>query len=211
MKKFSVFLTFISIGFSAQIPTLTEEIATSLSEKPLHCINQEYPNKTAHVINNEIDVKLTPKELHPSFYGCFDWHSSVHGHWMLVKLLKDKPFLKNKEEIINILDGSFQPEKIKTEAEYFNKYQVAKGFERTYGWAWLLQLDAELATWDNPKAKIWHKNLKPLTDEILTLWKEYLPKQTYPNRTGVHPNTAFALSFAIDWARATGEKTLKIN
>ena len=109
-------------------------------------------------------MKFTPKELHPSFYGCFDWHSSVHGHWMLVKLLKDKPFLKNKEEIINILDGSFQPEKIKTEAEYFNKYQVAKGFERTYGWAWLLQLDAELATWDNPKAKIWHKNLKPLTD-----------------------------------------------
>ena len=84
------------MGFSAQIPTLTEEIATSLSEKPLHCINQEYPNKTAHVINNEIDVKLSPKELHPSFYGCFDWHSSVHGHWMLVKLLKDKPFLKNK-------------------------------------------------------------------------------------------------------------------
>ena len=209
MKKFSVFLTFISIGLFAQIPTLTDEIAASLSEKPLHCINQEYPNKTAHVINNEIDVKLTPKELHPSFYGCFDWHSSVHGHWMLVKLLKDKPFLKNKEEIINILESSFQPEKIKTEAEYFSKYQVAKGFERTYGWAWLLQLDAELATWDHPKAKIWHKNLKPLTDEILTLWKEYLPKQTYPNRTGVHPNTAFALSFAIDWARATGEKTFE--
>ena len=197
MKKFSVFLTFISIGLFAQTPTLTDEIAASLSEKPLHCINQEYPNKTAHVNNNEIDVKHTPKELQPSFYGCFERHSTVHGHWMLVKLLKDKPFLKNKEEIINILESSFQPEKIKTEAEYFSKYQVAKGFERTYGWAWLLQLDAELATWDHPKAKIWHKNLKPLTDEILTLWKEYLPKQTYPNRTGVHPNTAFAFSCPI--------------
>ena len=88
MKKFSVFLTFISIGLFAQIPTLTDEIAASLSEKPLHCINQEYPNKTAHVINNEIDVKLTPKRITPKFYGCFDWHSSVHGHWMFVKLLK---------------------------------------------------------------------------------------------------------------------------
>ena len=106
MKKFSVFLTFISIGLFAQIPTLTDEIAASLSEKPLHCINQEYPNKTAHVINNEIDVKLTPKELHPSFYGCFDWHSSVHGHWMLIRLLKTKPNLANHKEIERILDGS---------------------------------------------------------------------------------------------------------
>jgi len=206
MKKLSLFTILFSLSFSAQVPTLTNEIAFQLSEKPVHCINQEYPNKTAHVINNEIDVKLSPKELHPSFYGCFDWHSSVHGHWMLVKLLKDKPFLKNKEEIIKFLDGSFQAEKIITEAEYFNKYQVAKGFERTYGWAWLLQLDAELASWENPQAKIWHQNLKPLTDEIVKLWKEYLPKKTYPNRTGVHPNTAFALSFAIDWARTVGEK-----
>lgn len=206
MKKLSLLVVLFSLNFSAQVPTLTDEIAFQLSEKPVHCINQEYPNKTAHVINNEIDVKLTPKELHPTFYGCFDWHSSVHGHWMLIKLLKDKPFLKNKEEIIKILDGSFQAEKIKTEAEYFNKYQVAKGFERTYGWAWLLQLDAELASWENPQAKTWHQNLKPLTDEIVKLWKEYLPKQTYPNRTGVHPNSAFALSFAIDWARTVGEK-----
>ena len=206
MKILSLLVVFVSLSFSAQVPTLTNEIAFQLSEKPVHCINQEYPNKTAHVINNEIDVKLSPKELHPSFYGCFDWHSSVHGHWMLIKLLKDKPFLKNKEEIVKILEGSFQAEKIKTEAEYFNKYQVAKGFERTYGWAWLLQLDAELASWENPQAKTWHQNLKPLTDEIVKLWKEYLPKQTYPNRTGVHPNTAFALSFAIDWARTVGEK-----
>ena len=190
----------------AQIPTLTDDVALNLADKPMHCINQEYPNKTAHVINTATDAKLFPSELHPAFYGCFDWHSSVHGHWMLVKLLKNKPFLKNKEEIIKILDNSFQPEKIKTEAEYFNKYEVAKSFERTYGWAWLLQLDEELASWDNPQAKTWHQNLKPLTDEVVKLWKEYLPKQTYPNRTGVHPNTAFALSFAIDWARTVGEK-----
>ena len=151
-----------SLSFSAQVPTLTDEIAFQLSEKPVHCINQEYPNKTAHVINNEIDVKLTPKELHPSFYGCFDWHSSVHGHWMLVKLLKDKPFLKNKEEIIKILDGSFQAEKIKPKQNISINIKWQKVLRELYGWAWLLQLDAELASWENPQAKIWHQNLKPL-------------------------------------------------
>lgn len=199
----------MGIKFSAQIPTLTDDVALNLADKPMHCINQEYPNKTAHVINAATDAKLFPSELHPAFYGCFDWHSSVHGHWMLVKLLKTKPFLKNKEEIMKLLNSSFQPEKIKAEAQYFNKYEVAKSFERTYGWAWLLQLDAELASWDNAQAKIWHQNLKPLTDEVVKLWKEYLPKQTYPNRTGVHPNTAFALSFAIDWARTVGEKNFE--
>lgn len=206
MKKILLSFVLFSVGIKAQVPILSDDIASRLAQKPLHCINQEYPNKTAHVINALTDAKLTPSELHPSFYGCFDWHSSVHGHWMLIKLLKSKPFLKESAQIINILEGSFDPKKIKTEAEYFNKYEVAKGFERTYGWAWLLQLDAELATWDSPLAQKWHQNLKPLTDEILKLWKEYLPKQTYPNRTGVHPNTAFALSFAIDWARATGEQ-----
>ena len=171
MKKLAFLLILFSLKFTAQIPTLTDEIALQLSEKPVHCINQEYPNKTAHVINNEVDVKLTPQELHPSFYGCFDWHSSVHGHWMLVKLLKDKPFLKNKDEIFKILDNSFQPEKIITEAEYFKKYQVASSFERTYGWAWLLQLDAELANWENPKAKIWHQSLKPVSYTHLDVYK----------------------------------------
>lgn len=185
---------------------LTIEMANKLASMPLKCINQEYPNKTAHVINTEKDAILTPKELHPSFYGCFDWHSSVHGHWMLVRLLRTVQDLESKDKIISILDESFSPEKIKEEASYFTKYQVAQNFERTYGWAWILKLDEELARWNNPKAKIWHQNLKPLTDEILRLWKAYLPKQTYPNRTGVHPNTAFAMSFAIDWAREVGDK-----
>jgi hypothetical protein len=201
MKNISVLFTLFSVMTSAQVPSLTDEIAFTLSQKPLHCINQEYPNKTAHVINGEVDVKLSPKELHPSFYGCFDWHSSVHGHWMLVKLLKLHPDISTYDEIIRLLDSSFQADKIQIEAEYFDKWQVAKNFERTYGWAWLLKLDEELATWNHPKAKKWHQNLKPLTDKFLLLWKAYLPKQTYPNRTGVHPNTAFAMAFAIDWAR----------
>ena len=204
MKKILILSLFSVLNFSAQqIPTLTDEIAAKLAEKPVKCINQEYPNKTAHVINAEKDAVLTPLQLHPSFYGCFDWHSSVHGHWMLVRLLKSKPHLANKEEIIELLNSSFQPEKLKEEAQYFTKYAISMNFERTYGWAWLLKLDEELLTWDHPKAKEWHQNLKPLTDEILRLWKVYLPKQTYPNRTGVHPNSAFAMAFAIDWARAS--------
>ncbi|MDH6253234.1 hypothetical protein M2347_002961 [Chryseobacterium sp. H1D6B] len=192
--------------YAQEVPKLTDEIALKLAEKPIHCINQEYPNKTAHIINNEKETSLSPKELHPSFYGCFDWHSSVHGHWMLVRLLKTKPNLSNAKEIEKILDNSFQKENLQSEADYFTKYELTNTFERTYGWAWLLKLDQELITWDNPKAKIWHQNLKPLTDQILKSWKSYLPKQTYPNRTGVHPNTAFAMSFAIDWARASDDK-----
>ncbi|MDN4012968.1 DUF2891 domain-containing protein [Chryseobacterium gambrini] len=199
-----IFLPFLMFG--QEIPKLTDEMAVRLSEKPLHCVNQEYPNKTAHIINNEKEVTLSPKDLHPSFYGCFDWHSSVHGHWMLLRLLKTKPGLSVAKDIENILDNSFKKENLQTEADYFTKYQLTGTFERTYGWAWLLKLDEELATWNHPKAKIWHENLKPLTDKILASWKTFLPKQTYPNRTGVHPNTAFAMVFALDWARATGDK-----
>ncbi len=210
MKPIYISLILFSFSvFAQQIPKLTDEVAQKLAEKPLNCINQEYPNKTAHVINTAKDAVLTPKQLHPSFYGCFDWHSSVHGHWMLVRLMKTNPGIFQSEEIIRNLDENFKAEKILEEAQYFTKFQVAKNFERTYGWAWLLKLDEELATWDHPKAKIWHQNLKPLTDEILNLWKEYLPKQTYPNRTGVHPNSAFAMSFAIDWARAIGDKNFE--
>ncbi|MBW3524410.1 DUF2891 domain-containing protein [Chryseobacterium sp. NKUCC03_KSP] len=210
MKKSLLALAFLPLfNFAQKSPKLTDEMAIKLSEKPLHCINQEYPNKTAHIINNANEVVLTPKDLHPSFYGCFDWHSSVHGHWMLVRLLKTKPNLSVAKDIEKVLDNSFTKENLQTEADYFTKYQLTTTFERTYGWAWLLKLDEELMTWDHPKAKIWHQDLKPLTDKILSSWKTYLPKQTYPNRTGVHPNTAFAMVFALDWARATGDKTFE--
>ncbi len=195
-------------GF-AQNYKLTDEIAAQLAEKPLHCIQQEYPNKTAHIINNASEVSLSPQELHPSFYGCFDWHSSVHGHWMLVRLLKTKPALSTAAEIEKILNESFNLDRMKAEADYFSKFKLTTTFERTYGWAWLLKLDEELQTWDDPRAKKWHANMKPLTDEIIKLWTNYLPKQTYPNRTGVHPNTAFAMAFAIDWARATGNSAFE--
>lgn len=207
MKKSILAVVFFPfLIFAQQSPKLTDEMAVRLAEKPLHCINQEYPNKTAHIINTADEVSLSPKDLHPSFYGCFDWHSSVHGHWMLVRLLKTKPNLQILKDIENMLDQSFRKENLQTEADYFTNYQLTTTFERTYGWAWLLKLDEELMTWNHPKAKAWHENLKPLTDKILSSWKAYLPKQTYPNRTGVHPNTAFAMVFALDWARAAKDK-----
>jgi hypothetical protein len=210
MKYLSFILLFTSTVALAQNPYLTtqnEQLrltpagASFLAKLPLHCIHTEYPNKTGHTIEAALDAKLTPKELHPAFYGCLDWHSSVHGHWMLVKLLKTFKNLPEEAQIRKILDGSFQPDKMKAEAEYFTKYTLSKTFERTYGWAWLLKLDEELSTWDDKQGREWHKNLRPLTQQVLNLWTAFLPKQTYPNRTGVHQNTAFGLVFALDYAR----------
>lgn len=210
MKKILLFLLILSsFGFAQTVPKLDKDIAEKLAMLPLGCIHKEFPNKTSHVANTEVDSKLLPSELHPVFYGCFDWHSSVHGHWMLIHLLRTFSDLKYKEQLIDQLNKTFTLANMKAEAEYFSKYEVAKTFERTYGWAWLLKLDQELYEWENPLAKKWHTALQPLTQQILNLWKAYLPKQTYPNRTGVHGNTAFGLVFALDWARVLGDKTFE--
>ena len=170
MKNYSLsilfcLLTLLTLHTAAQeAPRLTDEIAVRLSELPLGCIEQEYPNKTAHIINNEQEAKLTPGQLHPVFYGCFDWHSSVHGHWMLVRLLRTRPTLPNRETIIDILNQSFTKSKLLAEAEYFTRFESAASFERTYGWAWLLKLDEELMKWNDPLARQWHENMQPLTD-----------------------------------------------
>jgi hypothetical protein len=204
MRKILILLFLLgSVITRAQM--LTEDIAVKLSRMPMHCINAEWPNKTSHLSDGKADHILLPSELHPSFYGCLDWHSSVHGHWLLVRVLKMFPQISNRDTIINCLNNSFVDEKIRLEAAYFSKYTASNTYERTYGWAWLLQLDKELLTWDSKEARQWRKALQPLTDTIVKLWKTYLPKQTYPNRTGVHPNTAFGLAFALDWARASGD------
>lgn len=188
---------------------LTPDIAARLAELPLHCIEQEYPNKTGHTLEGDTDARLSPRQLHPAFYGCLDWHSSVHGHWMLVHLLKTHPNLPAAPRIRQILNKSFAPAAIAGEVQYFSTYKLARTFERTYGWAWLLKLDQELRTFDDPQARQWSQNLQPLSNLIVDLWIAYLPKQTYPNRTGVHPNTAFGLVFALDWARATKHATFE--
>ncbi len=202
MKKLILILIIPISVLRCHSQVLTEELAVKFGRLPLHCISTEYPNKTSHVINNEKEAVMAPRDLHPSFYGCFDWHSSVHGHWMLLKILKGFPDISIRDSIMHVLDNSFQEEKIRTEADYYIRFDNSNTYERTYGWAWLLKLDEELFTWDDPLARKWHKILQPLTMKIVELWKGYLEKQTYPNRTGVHPNTAFGLVFALDWARA---------
>ncbi|HHT23691.1 MAG TPA: DUF2891 domain-containing protein [Bacteroidales bacterium] len=207
MRKVLFILLIASMGLHTQNQSVfNEEMAIKLAQLPLKSINREFPNKPGHVYNNPTEVNLSPSQLHPVFYGSFDWHSSVHGHWMLLRVLRTFPESKITSEIVQVLDNSFQLEKMKVEAEYFSKYENARIFERTYGWAWLLKLDNELMECKHPKVREWHNNLQPLTEVIVDLWKTYLPKQTYPDRTGVHPNSAFALNFALEWARNKNDR-----
>lgn len=186
---------------------MTREQASAFAKLALKGLQKEYPNKPGDVLNSADDVK-SPKALHPAFYGCFDWHSSVHGHWLLVKLLKRFPDLPEKQKMRAVLAEHLTARNLKTEADYFDQPNH-KSFERTYGWAWLLKLAEELHGWNDPDAKQWSQNLQPLVDTIVKLYLAFLPKQTYPIRTGVHPNTAFGLAFALDYARAAGNKHLQ--
>jgi hypothetical protein len=186
---------------------LTREQASSFAKLALKGIQKEYPNKPGDVLNSAKDVK-SPRETHPAFYGSFDWHSSVHGHWMLVRLLRLFPDLPERKEIRAALRENLTAKNLQTEADYFTQPN-RKSFERTYGWAWLLKLAEELRAWDDPDGKTWSKNIQPLADTIVERYLAFLPKQTYPIRTGVHPNTAFGLAFALDYARAVDHKPLR--
>ena len=184
---------------------LTATGAQHLASLPLKCIVQEYPNKINHTALSDSDEMITPHKMHPAFYGCLDWHSSVHGHWMLVKLLKDFSSLPDANNIRALISKNMSADNVLIEAKYFDA-PFSKGFERTYGWAWILKLQQELNNWNDADGIKWRNALQPLTDTIVHIWMKFLPKQTYPNRTGVHPNTAFGLVFALDYARSSGNK-----
>ncbi|MEC3907804.1 DUF2891 domain-containing protein [Tamlana sp. 2201CG12-4] len=189
------------------IPKLDLKGAQALAELPLHCINIEYPNKLSQTLGGDDDIK-TPETLHPAFYGCFDWHSAVHGHWSLVSLLKSFPNIDNAESIKERLLNNISKQNIEIEVQYF-KGKHNKSFERTYGWAWLLKLAEELHTWNAPVARKLEVNLQPLTNLIIEKYIEFLPKLNYPLRVGTHTNTAFGLSFAYDYAEALKNEALK--
>src|SRR6266851_2311459 len=186
--------------------TLSQEQASLFARLALKGVTKEYPNKPDHVLNDDADVK-NPRTLHPAFYGSFDWHSSVHSHWMLVRLLRVYPDMPEKQQIRAVLADHLTDKNLRAEAEYFNQPN-RRSFERTYGWAWLLKLAEELHTWDDPDAKQWSRNLRPLADAIVARYLDFLPKQTYPIRTGVHPNTAFGLAFALDYGRSVDDQAL---
>ncbi len=189
------------------LPALTGEQASAFARLALKGIGKEYPNKLDHVMTRPEDVQ-SPRSLHPAFYGSYDWHSSVHGHWMLARLLRSFPSLPEANEIRRVLATSLTAENLQAEAAYFARKE-SKPFERPYGWAWLLKLAEELHGWDDPEAREWSHSLKPLADAIVARYLEFFPKQTYPIRTGVHPNTAFGLALAHDYAVAVGDERLK--
>jgi hypothetical protein len=192
---------------AAEPPRITKDQASAFARLALKGIQKEYPNKPGHMLGGPADVK-GPKALHPAFYGSFDWHSSVHGHWMLVRLVRLFPDLAEANTIRRVLNEHLTAANLEAEAAYFNRPE-SKSFERPYGWAWLLKLAEELHGWDDADGKAWARNLKPLADLIARRYVEYFPKQTYPIRTGVHPNTAFGLAFAHDYARAVGDAKLR--
>jgi len=186
---------------------LSEQQAVRLSLLPLKCMQKAYPNKLSQTLAGPSELQ-EPQTLHPAFYGCYDWHSSVHGHWMLVRLLKLFPDMPDKAEIRRKLAENITEENISREVFYFRK-PLEKSYERTYGWAWLLKLAEELHTWNDPLARQLETNLQPLTETIVRLYLDFLPKLKYPLRVGEHPNTAFGLAFAWDFAKTTGQDSLK--
>jgi hypothetical protein len=205
-----IILLFPTVVASSQMNTsksFTEKQASHFAALALKCVSREFPNKPEHVINNASEV-TSPKVLHPAFYGCYDWHSSVHGHWMLVRLLKSFPNLPESAQIREALNANLTAQNIQAEVAYM-KQPNRQSFERTYGWAWALKLAEELHSWDDADGERWSENLQPLADALAKSYRSFLPKQTYPIRTGVHPNTAFGLAFALDYAKAVGDRELE--
>lgn len=185
---------------------VSDSQSAQLAKLAIDGLHREYPNKPSNVLVGPNDV-ISPKQLHPAFYGCFDWHSSVHGHWMLIRLLKTNPNHPLAQTSRDRLAQSLTPENIQAETAYF-KVKENRSFERMYGWAWLLRLVAELHRWQDPQAQQWRATLLPLENEIVALTLAYLPRLTNPIRTGVHPDTAFALGQILDYAREVGNQPL---
>lgn len=169
-------------------------------------LDREYPNKPNVLLLGPGD-RQSPRGLHPSFYGCFDWHSAVHGHWLLVRLLRRQPDLASADEIRARLEEHLAGDRIEVEAAYFRRPENA-GFERMYGWAWALRLVLELKTWDDPAGARWAQNLAPLERELVRLVRGFLPRLTYPVRTGTHPDTGFALGQIWDYAQGVADAPL---
>lgn len=173
----------------------------------LACVHREYPNKISHVLNSADDVRA-PHELTPAFYGCFDWHSSVHGHWLLARILKTDPESPMASAIREALAQSFTDENIAAELAYYTTAERAS-FERPYGVAWFLQLVAELEESDDAQLTEWRETLQPLETAIIDQIMSWLTKLSYPIRLGTHNQTAFAFGLMLDYARTVENEALE--
>ncbi len=186
---------------------LSDAQVTMFADLALKNIDTEYPNKPSNVMAGPESVR-SPQELHPAFFGCFDWHSSVHGHWMLVRLLREYPACSAGPRIRARLNDHLTVQKLNAETEYFRQ-KHNKSFERMYGWAWFLRLAAELHEWDDADGRRWRNAVRPLEQLLVQRTLDYLPLLTFPIRTGVHPDTGFALGQALDYARIVGNESME--
>ncbi|MDC0678449.1 DUF2891 domain-containing protein [Sorangium atrum] len=187
---------------------LTPEIASHFSAIALGHVTREYPNKLDHVMAGPEDVK-GPRDLHPIFYGSFDWHSCVHGHWLLARIHRLFPGVPGAASVRGLLDAQLTGEKVAGELAYLQRLS-SRGFERPYGWAWLLMLAAELARYETEEGRRWSAALAPLGDAFAGRLLEYLPRATYPVRAGAHTNSAFALVLAQEYAAVKGDERLSL-
>ncbi|MBS3782475.1 MAG: DUF2891 domain-containing protein [Candidatus Thermoplasmatota archaeon] len=183
---------------------MDKELLERLAEAPLECIEKQFPHFIYSI--SSLDSVKRPKEQHPIFYGCFDWHSAVHSHWSLVRqirLIEEHPL---KNEIIRKLEESFSEEKTKKELAYFEDNE---DFEKPYGWAWFMSLIAELHLWEDERASQWEKTLSLLEDKLLELIEHRFLEQKCPLRVGTHGNSAFALQRILDYSRVKGDEQLE--
>jgi hypothetical protein len=184
---------------------LTQELASRFARIALGHVTREYPNKPGHILRGPRDAR-TPRELHPLFFGSFDWHSCVHGYWLLCRLYQRFPGLPERSEIHSLLDRQFTPGNVQGELDYFT---TADAFERAYGWAWLLMLASELELHKNAAGQRWAAALAPLAEFLAARFLAFLPVATYPVRSGAHFNSAFAVTLAWEYARVPGNDALK--
>ncbi len=182
---------------------LTPELTSRFARIALGHLGREYPHKLDHVMAGPEDVR-SPRELHPIFFGSFDWHSCVHGYWLLARLIRLAPDIAEAEAIGDLFEAQLTPDKVAAELAYLHR-PASRGFERPYGWAWLLMLQAELSERADPR---WAARLSPLARAFADRFRDFLPKATYPIRTGTHFNTAFALRLAHEYAAAFDDAEL---
>jgi hypothetical protein len=194
-------------GSTPRAISLDATAAGRFAELALKCLHDEYPNHLSHTLNSSADAR-PPHELTPAFYGCYDWHSDVHGHWLLVRLVHLFPNAAFAPNARAELARSLTPENIAGEVAYFRRENSAS-FERPYGLAWLLQLAAELREWQDPQAQQWSGALRGLESEVALRVKDWLPKLHYPIRIGEHDQTAFAFGLIWDWSGVAGDAEMR--
>ena len=187
--------------------TLDAAAAARFAALALKCLHQEYPNHISHTLASDADVRA-PRALTPAFYGCYDWHSDVHGHWLLVRLVRLFPDASFAAPARAALERTFTPQNIAAEVTYLQGAGRAS-FERPYGLAWLLRLAAELRAWDDPDARRWGATLAPLETEAAARMADWLPKLHYPIRIGEHDQTAFSFGLVWDWAQVAQDARLR--